>query len=142
MPGMATLQEPAPRAATRTGVVPLVLVVVGVTQVAAGLLAFLAPGAFYDLVAGYPPENGHFLKDIGSWSVALGAIALYGARRADWHVPLLGFLALQYVLHAISHLIDVSDSDPGWHGTFGLATQAFGAIVLLALFLRERGAAR
>ncbi|HEV2815172.1 MAG TPA: DUF4345 family protein [Solirubrobacteraceae bacterium] len=135
---MTTLQEPAPRAGARADVVPLVLVVVGVTQVAAGLLAFLAPGAFYDLVAGYPPENSHFLKDIGSWNLALGGLALYGARRADWHVPLLGFLALQYVVHTISHVIDAGESDPGWHSTFALITQGFGAVVLVALVLRER----
>ena len=123
------------------GVIPLVLTIVGVTQIASGVLAFVAPGAFYDLVAGYPPENDHFLKDIGSWSVALGAVALYAARRPNWHVPLLGFLALQYVLHTVSHIIDVSQSDPDWHGPVGLVTQAFGAIVLTALFLRERAGA-
>ena len=123
-------------------VIPLVLMIVGVTQLATGVLAFVAPGAFYDLAAGYPPENDHFLKDVGSWNVALGAIALYGARRPDWHVPLLGFLALQYVLHTISHVIDVNQSDPDWHGIFGVVTQSFGALVLAALFLRERAAVR
>jgi hypothetical protein len=119
-------------------VIPLVLRIVGVTQVATGVVAFVAPGAFYDAVAGFPPENHHFLMDIGSWNVALGAIALYGAGRPDWHVPLLGFLALQYVLHLISHIIDVGDADPSWQGPFGVATQALGAIVLTGLFLRER----
>ena len=120
------------------GVIPLVLTIVGVTQIASGVLAFVAPGAFYDLVAGYPPENHHFLKDVGSWNVALGGLALYGARRADWRVPLLGFLAVQYVLHTISHVIDAGDSDPGWHSTFALITQGLAAVVLIALFLRER----
>jgi hypothetical protein len=134
---MATVPEPV-RASARTDVVPLVLAVVGVTQVATGVLAFFVPGVFYDLAAGYPPENHHFLRDVGSWNLALGAIALYGARRQQWHVPLLGFLALQYVFHTVSHIIDVGDADPSWHGPFGLVTQAFGAVVLTALFLRER----
>ncbi len=136
---MATLQEPAPRAGSRADLVTIVIAVVGVTQVATGLLAFFAPGAFYDLIASYPPENDHFLKDVGTWNLALGAIALYGARRADWRVPLLGFLALQYGLHAISHAIDVDQADPRWQGTFGLVAQVVGAVVLTALFLRERG---
>lgn len=135
---MATLQEPAPRAAARTDLVSTVLVIVGITQLVTGAIAFLAPGAFYDLAAGYPPENHHFLRDIGSWNVALGAIALYGARRTEWRTALLGFLAVQYVLHTISHLIDVSDSDPSWQGPFALVTQGLGAVVLTALFLRER----
>jgi peptidoglycan/LPS O-acetylase OafA/YrhL len=113
--------------------------IVGVTQVATGVLAFVAPGAFYDLAAGYPPENHHFLRDLGSWNVALGAIALYGARRREWHVALLGFLAVQYILHTISHIVDVSDSDPSWQGPVAVITQGLGAVVLTALFLRERG---
>ena len=136
---MATVQEPAPREHARADVVTIVLVVVGVTQLAVGGLAFFAPGAFYDLVAGYPPENHHFIMDIGSWNVALGAIALFGARRAEWRTPLLGFLALQYVLHSIAHVVDLNDSDPSWQGPFALITQGLGAVVLSALFLRERG---
>jgi uncharacterized protein DUF4345 len=120
------------------GMIRAVLLVVGVTQLAVGVLAFLAPGAFYDLLAGYPPENHHFLMDVGSWNVALGAIALYGAGRPDWHVPLLGFLALQYGLHMIAHIVDVKDSDPSWQGPFALVVQAFGTLVLSGLFLRER----
>ena len=117
-----------------------VLLVVGVSQLAVGVLAFFAPGAFYDLVAAYPPENHHFLKDIGSWNVALGAIAIYGAGRPDWQVPLLGFLALQYGLHTISHIVDLNDAEEDWQGWFALVTQGFGTIVLAALFLRERAA--
>ena len=135
---MATVHQPAPRAGERSDVVTLVLVVVGVTQLATGAMAFFAPGTFYDLVAAYPPQNDHFLKDLGSWNVALGAIALYGARRPEWRTPLLGFLALQYVFHSVSHVIDVNESDPAWQGPFALVTQGLGAVVLTALFLRER----
>ena len=135
---MATVQQPAPRAGTRTDLVTAVILVVGVTQLATGALALIAPGAFYDLFAGYPPENEHFVMDLGSWQIALGAIALYGARRADWSLTLLGFLAVQYVLHTIPHVLHAGDSDPGWHGAYGMATQAFRPVVLIALFLRER----
>ena len=142
MRGMATVQEPAPRARAGTDVVGAVLVVVGVTQILTGALAFFAPGAFYDLAAGYPPENHHFLMDIGSWNIALGAIALYGARRAEWRTPLLGLIALQYVFHTGAHVIDVNDSDPSWHGPFAVVTQGLGAVVLVGLFFRERAAGR
>ena len=136
---MATAREPAPpRAGTRVDLVTAVILVVGVTQVASGLVALVAPGAFYDLVAGYPPENRHFIKDLGSWQIGLGALALYGARRADWRVPLLGLLGLQYVLHTISHVIDAGRADPSWHDPFALITQGLGAVLLTVLFLRER----
>ena len=128
----------APAHRSRTDLADVALLVVGTTQVALGALAFLAPGTFYDLIASYPPDNAHFLKDVGSWQVALGAAALYAARRPAWRVPMLGILAIQYTLHTISHLIDVDVPDPAWQGTFALVTQAFGAVVLVALFLRER----
>lgn len=135
---MATVQQPAPRASARADVVTAVLVVAGATQLLAGLLALLAPGAFYDSIASYPPENGHFIKDLGSWSIALGLVAIYGARRADWRVPLLGLIGLQYALHTGSHLIDAGEAEEGWMDVFAIATQAFGAVLLLGLFLRER----
>ena len=118
--------------------VAAVLLISGITQLIVGTWTFVSPGSFYDVVATYPPENDHFLKDIGSWNVALGAIALYGARRRDWHVPLLGFLALQYVLHTIAHIVDAGDADPASHDVVALVTQGLGAVVLTALFLRER----
>ena len=121
-------------------VVTITLVVVGLAQLLPGLLAFLAPGAFYDVLAGFPPRNDHFLRDVGSWQIALGAIALFGARRPAWRQPLLALLALQYLLHGISHLVDVGDSDPAWQGPFALAVQVLGFVVLTALFLRERNA--
>ena len=123
-----------------TDLVTVVLVVVGLAQLLPGLLAFFAPGAFYDALAGYPPRNDHFLRDLGSWQIALGAIALYGARRQAWRAPLLGLLALQYLLHAISHLINVNDTDPAWQGPFALALQVLGFLALAGLFLRERTA--
>ena len=132
---MATVREPV---RTRADAVTILLVVVGVVQVATGVLAFFAPGAFYDLVAAYPPENHHFLKDLGSWQIALGAIALYGARRPDWRVPLLALLALQYALHTVSHVIDLHDPEAAWQGWFALITQGLGAVLLGGLFLRER----
>ena len=135
---MATLQEPA-RATARADVVTIVLVVVGVQQLATGLLAFLAPGTFYDVIASYAPQNDHFVMDAGSWMIALGAAALYGARRADWRAPLLALLGLQYALHAVPHVLHVDDPETSWHGPFALISLVLAAVVLFGLFVRERG---
>ena len=135
---MATVQEPAPREHARADVVTIVLVVAGVTQLITGVMALFAPGIFYDVLAGYPPENEHFLMDLGSWQIALGAIALYGARKPAWRTPLLGLIGLQYLLHTIPHVLHVEDSEESWQGPFAVIAQGFGAVVLLGLFLRER----
>lgn len=135
---MATVQQPAPRAGERADAVTLVLVLAGASQVVAGALAFFVPGTFYDIVAGYPPYNEHFLMDVGSWQIALGAIALYGARRADWRVPLLALLALQYVLHFIPHLIHFGDAEKSGQAWFATIALGLTAVLLIGLFVRER----
>ena len=128
------------RARSGGSLAAVVLVVAGLAQLLPGLLAFLAPGASSDAIAGFPPRNDHVLRDLGAWQIGLGAIALAGARRPAWHAPLLGLLALQYALHAVSHVIDVNDSDPAWQGPVTLALQVLGALLLAALALRERTA--
>jgi uncharacterized membrane protein len=127
-----------PRTRARADLTATVLLVVAAAQLLPGLLAFLAPGAFYDLLAPYPPENAHLVKDLGAWQIALGAAALLAARRPTWRVPMLGVLALQYALHTVSHAIDVNASDPSWNGPAVLALQALATLVLLALLVKER----
>ena len=126
----------------RTDIVAIALLVAGATQVLTGVWLLLDPGGFYDAVATYPPRNDHFLRDLGSWNVALGAAAIYGARRPAWRTPMLGLLALQYALHTVSHVIDVDDTDPESLGVVNLVAIAAGAVLLGGLFLRERGRGR
>ena len=135
---MATMDHSSPREQGRIDAVTAAIGLVGVTQLATGLFALLAPGAFYDALAGYPPQNDHFVMDVGSWQIALGAIALYGARRPGWRTPLLGFLALQYWLHFVPHVLDVGDSDPSWQGPFAVVALGLAALLLTGLFVRER----
>lgn len=127
----------APRARS-VDVTTAVLYAIAATQVLPGLLALLAPGVFYDLLGPYPPQNDHFIKDLGSWQIALGVAAFLGARRADWRVPILAILALQYGLHTVSHVIDVNGTDPSWNGPASLALEALATLVLLALLVKER----
>ena len=136
---MAATPAGAPPRATSstTDVVALVLGVAGITQLLPGLLAFLAPAAFYDLLAPFPPENHHILRDVGSWQIALGLGALVAIRVPSFRVPMLGLLTLQLTLHAISHLIDIDDADPSWLGPAEFVALAGGALLIGGLFVRE-----
>lgn len=125
------------RARTHTDIVAITLLLVAAGQLIPGVLATVAPGAFYDAIAGYPPENSHFIRDIGSWNIALGLLALVAWRRPALRAPALGILAVQFALHTISHAIDVNHSEPAWQGPAALVAQALGVVVLTALFLRE-----
>lgn len=124
-------------AGTRTDLVAVVLLLIAASQLLPGILALVAPGAFYDAFAAFPPANSHFIRDLGSWQVALGLVALLAWRRPALRGPVLAILAIQYGLHLVSHVIDVDASDPEWHGPFGVAAEALGAVVLTALAVRE-----
>jgi len=117
--------------------VPLVLLVAGLQQLAVGVWAFLSPGTFYEAVAKYPPENDHFLKDVGSWNVALGMAALIAYRTPSWRRGMLAVLAVQYGLHAISHAIDLDQADPRATGVATLVLLIAAAVLVAALYARE-----
>ena len=126
---------PARTTADLTGIV---LGVAAATQIVPGLLAFLAPGAFYDLLAPFPPQNDHMTRDVGSWQIALGLAAAVAVGRRSWRVPMLAILTLQYALHAMSHLIDVDESDPAWIGPAELVVLAVAALVLAGVLAAEQ----
>ena len=135
LPHSATRRE---RERDRTDAATALLLVVGAASLITGAWLFLAPGSFYDVIATYPPRNDHFLRDVGSFNVALGAAAIYGARRASWRAPMLGILALQYGLHTISHLINIDDTDPKSLGVVNFVLLLVVTVVLAAFFVRER----
>ena len=89
-----------------------------------GLWMAVAPRRFYDDIASYAPYNDHFIRDLATPYLALGAVLLVAAARRAWQVPLLVFAIVQYVLHLINHVIDVGDTDPGWLGPFNAISLA------------------
>lgn len=137
---MATSASTGARTAAGTDLVAAVLLATGAAALLTGVWAFLSPGSFYDVIATYPPRNDHFLRDVGSFNVALGAAAVYGARRAAWRAPMLGILAVQYALHTISHLINVDDADPKGLGVGTFVLLLAVTIALAALFAKEHRA--
>lgn len=116
------------------------LLLLGAVQLALGLLMALAPGTFFSQVGPYGPRNDHYIRDMASWELALAAVAFLAARRPAWRVPVLAFALVHYVLHAVNHVLDVGDAEPGKLGPANLAAIAAGA-ALLAVLLRRAAAA-
>ena len=108
----------------------------GVTQVLLGALMAFAPGTFFEEIGPYGVRNDHYIGDLATWYVALGVLAVVAAQRPHWRAPVLALATLQFALHAINHLIDIGDTDPGWLGPFNFALILLTA-VLLAGLLRE-----
>ena len=95
-----------------------------------GALLWLAPGFFYETIGPFGPRNDHYMGDLATWYLALGALALVAVRRREWRGPVLALALGQNVLHAMNHLLDVGDADPAWLGPATLIS-----LVLLSGFV-------
>jgi uncharacterized protein YjeT (DUF2065 family) len=126
---VSDLERPGSSRAAVALVRPL-LALAGLYHLALGLAAFMTPRAFYDAIATYPPYNDHFLRDVGSLYLALGAVMLVAVARRSWQAPVLAFTTIQYAIHTVAHVIDVTGADPDWLG----AASAGGLAALTVLF--------
>ena len=120
---------PAPSPWAARSLPPLLLVFGGI-QVALGLALWLAPGTFFEEVGPYGVRNDHYMADLATFYLALGAGSLVAVVRSRWRVPVLAIALVQYVLHSLNHLIDIGEADPGWLGPANLIALAATAVLL------------
>ena len=106
------------------------LVLFGALAFGTGLWLIASPGTFFDQIAPFAPRNDHFMRDIGTFELALGAAFFIAVRLPSWRAPVLFFAAVQATAHAINHLVDISETDPGWLGPFNFAVIAATAVAL------------
>jgi hypothetical protein len=118
------------------------LAVFGAAQVVLGLLLWITPGFFFDEIGPYGVRNDHYLGDLATWYLALGALALVAVRRAAWRLPVLALAFIQYALHSVNHLIDVGDAHPKWLGPANLASLVITCVLLGWMINAERSVAR
>ena len=115
----------------------ILLIAFGLGQLLLGLLLWLAPGFFYDEIGPYPPRNDHYMADLATFYLALGAVALVAVRRASWRVPVLTLALVQYALHSLNHLIDIGKSDPSWLGPANFVSLLLTVLLLGWMLRRE-----
>jgi hypothetical protein len=95
------------------------LFLLAAVQLFLGAFLVVAPGTFVDKLANYGSgADDHFLRDVGTFYLAMGTGLLLAVRRPSWRVPVLFLVTLQYALHTVNHLVDIGDADPGWLGPF------------------------
>jgi hypothetical protein len=99
-------------------------------QVLTGALLWLAPGFFHEEVGPYGVRNDHYMGDLATWYLALGAAALVAVRESAWRVPVLALSFIQYALHSLNHLIDVSEAEPEWLGPANLISLVLTTLLL------------
>jgi hypothetical protein len=99
-------------------------------QVLTGALLWLVPGFFHDEIGPYGVRNDHYMGDLATWNLALGAAAFVAVRNVAWRIPVLAVALLQYALHSLNHLIDVGEADPEWLGPVNLILIVLTTLVL------------
>ncbi len=110
-----------------------ILLVIAVYHLLLGAFMFFAPGTFYDGLGKFAPKNTHYIKDVATFYIALGAAVFVSVRRRSWRTPLLAFAALEYAIHALNHLIDVGKASSDLTGWFDFFSLAVIALILTAL---------
>ena len=118
------------------------LAVFGAVQLVLGLLLWLFPGFFFDEVGPYGVRNDHYMGDLATWYLALGAATLVAVRDARWRVPVLAVALIQNTLHVVNHAIDVGDADPDWLGPVNLVSLALTSLLLAWMLKVAREPAR
>ena len=116
------------------------LIVFAAVQIALGAGLWLAPGFFHEEIGPYGARNDHYMGDLATWYLALGAAAFVAVRRASWRVPVLALALIHYALHSLNHLIDVGEAEPEWLGPANLVSLVL-ATLLLAWMLRAESEA-
>jgi len=120
----------------------LLLAVFGAVQLVLGLLLWLTPGFFFDEIGPYGMRNDHYMGDLATWYIALGAATLVAVRDARWRVPVLAVALLQNTLHVVNHAIDVGNADPEWLGPANLVSLALASLLLAWMLKVAREPAR
>jgi hypothetical protein len=120
----------------------ILLLVFAVAQLVLGALLWLTPGFFFDEIGPYGTRNDHYMGDLATWHLALGAVALVAVERAAWRLPVLVFAFVQYALHSLNHLIDVGEADPEWLGPANLVALVLTCVLLAWMINSQRAAAR
>jgi len=117
---------------------PAIVVGLGVSQIGLGLWMAISPESFFDVLGGFGAENPHYVRDVSTVYLALGAALLVAARRPAWRAPVLLVAALQYGIHALNHLVDIGEADPSWVGPLDAVTMVATAALFAYVFVVAR----
>ena len=88
------------------------LLAFGAYHLGIGIWMAAGPRSFFEKLAPYGDYSPHFIRDIATFYLALGAVQIVAAARARWQLPVLVLTVVQYTLHAINHLIDIGKTHP------------------------------
>jgi hypothetical protein len=137
---VSTTSRSAPRPAFAERALRVGLAVFGVSYLLIALFQVADPVAFVHDIGPYGAPNGHYVRDLSTFSAALGAGLLIAAWTPSWRVPMLVVAVVQGVLHTVNHLVDIdaaTRSGAGVANAVALALSVAVLVWLLSLARRE-----
>src|SRR4051812_50040734 len=84
----------------------------------------ISPSTFFEAIGPFGTRNNHYMRDLATFYIALGAAGLVAVRRPSWRGPGLALAAGEFALHAVNHLVDIGESHPAWNGPGAFAAGA------------------
>lgn len=114
------------------------LLLVGLYHVAVSLFMIVAPETFFETLGPFDRFSPHYLQDVAAFQLALGIGTLVAVGVRAWRVPVLAILTLTFGLHAVSHLVDMGDTEPAWIGPAEATGLVVATVVLAAVTMRVR----
>lgn len=127
---------------SRSGMVVAGLVAFAVVQLGLALFMAVAPHRFYIAIGPFGARNDHYVRDVASYNAALGAGLLIAVRHASWRVPVLAITTIQFALHSVNHLADITRAHPAWVGYFDFFALAAATLQLAGLTWIALGASQ
>jgi hypothetical protein len=109
------------------------LVAFAAVQAALAIFMAAAPHAFYTAIGPFGARNDHYVRDVATYNAALAVGLVIAIRHTSWRVPMFAILTVQFALHSVNHLIDISSADPGWIGYFDFFVLAAATLQLAGL---------
>ena len=76
----------------------------------------VSPHSFYDSIGAFDSYNPHYLRDVASFSAALGPAWPWRSRDLPGGCRCFAVSTLQYGLHSVNHLVDIDIAHPAWTG--------------------------
>lgn len=109
------------------------LVAFAVLQLGLGLFMAVSPHAFYKQIGPFGTFNSHYVRDVATFYLAIGAGLAIAVRQRSWRVPVLALTGIQYALHSLNHLLDIGKAHPAWTGYFDFFSIAAATALLMWL---------
>src|ERR1700719_3866534 len=89
-----------------------------VLYLAEALFMAVTPHSFYKSIGGFDSYNPHYVRDVATFSAAIGVGLALSLGRPSWRGPAAAIATVQYALHSVNHLFDIDIAHPHWTGYF------------------------